>query len=196
MSKIVFLLEGMAEKKMLESFLPRFLPEIYPSVQWQLIRFNGKQDLEKNLCSKLRGWRTPNTFFIVLRDQDQENCHQLKKRLCAICNESGQKNWIVRIACHELENWYLGDMEAVEKALGVKGLAKHQNKSKYRSPDSLSNAADELTKLTDGFYTKVLGSESIGLHLSINGNTSSSFNVFLAGIRRALRLSEKVEAES
>jgi len=48
----------------------------------------------------------------------------------------------------------------------------------------LSNAAEELKKLTENSYQKVSGSREIGKHLSIENNQSRSFQVFIQGIIR------------
>jgi hypothetical protein len=93
-------------------------------------------------------------------------------------------NTLVRIACHELENWYLGDLVAVEKALAIPSLSARQNKARYRSPDEVVNAADELERLTQGRYQKVGGSRAIGPHLDPDNNRSHSFAVFVAGVKR------------
>ncbi len=93
---------------------------------------------------------------------------------------------MVRIACHELESWYLGDLAAVERGLGVSGLSAKQNQNKYRIPDRLSNAADELAKLTRDRYQKVGGSRAISPFLDPNNNRSHSFNVFVDGLKRLI----------
>jgi hypothetical protein len=97
----------------------------------------------------------------------------------------------VRIACTELESFYLGDLNAVEHGLGIANLAKKQNDKKYRTPDALSNAAQELKRLTQNQYEKVSGSRAISAFLKVDGsNRSHSFNVLLAGINKLITLCE------
>ena len=91
---------------------------------------------------------------------------------------------LVRIACHELESWYLADLVAVDRGLELNGLAAKQNKRKYRVPDDLANAAEELAKMTGQSYQKVGGSRAIGPHLEIANTRSHSFAVFVAGLKR------------
>jgi len=93
---------------------------------------------------------------------------------------------LVRIACHELESFYFGDLDAVEKGLGITNIVRYKNKAKYRDPDSIINPSYELEKLTNGSYQHVMGSRSIAPHLSLDKNTSHSFNALISGIRKLL----------
>ena len=180
MKTIVFFLEEPSAKEMLAGVLPRVLPE---NIQIQYIVFKGKQDLEKNLKKKLRGWRKPNSVFIVMRDQDSGNCKAIKAKLVDLCQEAGRDKVLVRIACRELESFYLGDLAAVEQGLGIKGISANQKKKKFRNPDALGNPAEELFKLTNNVYNKIAGSRDIAPYLNLNTNCSNSFNVLLSGIR-------------
>ena len=98
---IVFLLEERSAKYLLDIILPRLLPE---DVEWKTIPHEGKSDLEKSIPRKLAAWKTPDTRFIVLHDQDSNDCQELKKRLQNLCSER-DKEVLVRIACRELEAW-------------------------------------------------------------------------------------------
>lgn len=181
MSELVFLLEEESAKSMLQGVLPRLLPD---NLQIRYIVFEGKSDLEAQLVRRLRYYRVPDAKFIVLRDKDCADCHAVKAGLVAKCREAKRPDALVRIACHELESWYLADLAAVEQALGVSGVAASQNKRKYRSPDELANAAEELVKITRLRYQKVGGSRAIGPHLDLDNQRSRSFAVFIAGIRK------------
>ena len=183
MRKLVLFLEEQSASEMLEKFLPRLLGE---STDFQCIPFEGKQDLEKQLKGKLQNWKAPNCCFVVMRDQDNADCIAVKQRLSDICHQAGKPHTLVRIVCHELESWYLGDLFAVEVGLNMSGLAKLQNKRKYRTPDSLSNAKQELKQLTKKTYQPIDGSRKIGQHLSLEGNRSKSFNVFIDGVRQLM----------
>jgi hypothetical protein len=87
-----------------------------------------------------------------------------------------------------LESWYLGDLAAVEVALGIKNLARHQVTAKFRQPDKLGSPSLELRQLTSNRYQKIAGSRAIGPHLSLTENGSHSYCVFLNGLRRYLAL--------
>lgn len=143
--------------------------------------------MEKNLVRRIRGWRNPErTCFFVLRDQDSGNCIAVLQNLKALCIEAGRPDTIIRIACRELESWYLGDLRAVEQGLNLKNLARHQNSKKYRAPDLIGKPSKELQKLTSGGYQKIAGSRAIGRHLSPDGNRSYSFYKLVEGLRRSL----------
>jgi hypothetical protein len=120
MKHLVLFLEEASAKAAFEGLLPRFLPE---DVVVQYVVFEGKSDMEKRLERKLRGWIQPNTGFLVLRDQDAADCHDVKKKLLQICQRAGKPCAVVRVACRELESWYFGDLAAVELALGIPNLA-------------------------------------------------------------------------
>lgn len=182
MRTLAFLLEEESAQYMLEGLLPRLLPQ---DVHVRYIVFEGKQDLRQQLARRLRGWRAPDTRFVVLHDQDSSDCCALKQQLQEICSQSGRPETLVRIACRELESFYLGDLEAVERAFGLRGLARQQENRKFREPDSLNNAAQELRKLTGGTYQKLRGSRDIGVRLRVDGgNRSVSFGHLLDGIQR------------
>ncbi len=175
----VFFLEELSAKQMLNGILSKILPD---NIQPRFVVFEGKQDLEKQLVRRLRLWRMPNCQFFVLRDQDSGDCRLIKRNLLEKCNKANKPKTVVRVACHELETFYLGDLRAVDKGLKLGKLSKLQNKRKYREPDNLSNPAQELITLTDNRYQKVSGSRAISKYLSLDGNRSHSFNVLVKAI--------------
>lgn len=179
MIELVFFLEERSAKEMLQQFLPTILP---PDIVCRYVVFEGKSDLHRHLPGKLRAWHNPQARFIVLRDQDSGDCLKIKEALANICFAANKNDAVVRIACRELESWYSGDLEAVEKGLHMSGLVRHQNNKKFRTPDKLGNAAQELIKLTNRKYQKVAGSRAIGPHLLVERNLSHSFRVFVEGV--------------
>ena len=186
---IVFLLEEPSAKEMLKGLLPKLLPN---HVATQCIAFQGKQDLERNIVRKMRGWKAPNTLFVVMRDQDSGDCQVIKRSLQGLCFQGNRPDALVRIACRELESWYLADLQAVENGLGINGLTKFQSKAKFRSPDNLGSPSKELSALTNGEYQKIGGSRRIGPHLDPANQRSNSFKVFVSGISA---LVEKLETD-
>lgn len=183
MTTLVFMLEEPSAEEMLKGLLPHVLPT---EVEVRFQVFEGKQDLEKRVEGRLRKWLAPNTVFVVMRDQDSGDCRAIKQGLVKKCQEAGKAEALVRIACRELESWYLADLQAVETGLEVPNIARHQNKAQYREPDAVVNPAQELMKLTDYTYQKVAGSRAIGPHLNPDNTRSKSFAVFITGIRRLL----------
>lgn len=182
MTGLVFFLEEPSARKMLAGVLPKFLPE---HIDTRFVVFEGKQDLEKRLPMRLNAWQNPDTKFVVMRDQDSGDCAEIKNNLVRKCEASGKTDCLVRIACHELESFYLGDLAAVAKALGPVGLAKRQNYEKFRKPDRLANPSQELKKLAPD-YQKISGSRAIGPCMNIDRNRSHSFKVLIAGVKKIL----------
>lgn len=186
MTELVFCLEEESAKVMLEGVLPRLLQVDQFVVRYMV--FQGKQDLEKQLPRKLRCYTNPNARFLVLRDQDSHlSCMDLKERLVDLCGKAGKPHALVRIACRELESFYLADLAAVELGLGVTGLVKLQLTKKFRGPDYLGSPSRELALLTKGKYQKVGGSRAIGVHLQLENARSSSFRNLLSGILRLVQ---------
>ena len=183
MITLVFFLEEPSARGLLEELLPRFLP--MDRVRLRFVVFEGKQDLERQLVRRMRLWRASDSRFIVLWDQDAADCEDVKQRLVALCREARRPDALVRVACREIESWYLGDLRAVEAGLGVNGLARRQERRKFRDPDRLGSPSRELAALTRNVYQKVRGSRAIAPLLALDGsNRSRSFHAFIAGVRR------------
>ena len=131
--RLHILVEGPSEEAFLEGWLGRFLP---PGHTFKIIRHRGKgrlpresqarpdpkrQGLLDQLPAKLRAYgRTLNATtdrLLVLVDQDEENCEELKERLLEawhFCQPRPEA--LFRIAIEELEAFYLGDSEAIRRA--------------------------------------------------------------------------------
>ncbi|WP_026795905.1 MULTISPECIES: DUF4276 family protein [Planktothrix] len=182
---LIFLLEEPSIKNVLEEILPKIIPE---QISFICIAHQGKQDLAKSIAIKIRAFKTsPHTQFIVVHDQDSHDCQKLKAELLQICQTAGQNNPMIRIICHELESWFLGDLEAVETAYNLKPntLSKHQNNRKYRNPDQLNSAKQELKNLVREYYPAT-HSKKIAPYLSLTDNKSKSFKVFIQGIQNII----------
>jgi hypothetical protein len=185
--EIVFFLEEPSAEAMLEGILPKLLPSGFI---WRAIVFEGKQDLEKRIGKRMRSYLNPEARFVVLRDQDAADCYILKNRLLEKCRQASKNDTIVRIACHELESFYLADLAAIEKGFAIKGLTKLQDKEKYRSPDIHPKPSQILSSLVPA-YQKISGSRSIGPHLNLDNSRSLSFKNLIAGIKKTI--SENLE---
>lgn len=188
MSDVVFFLEEASARVLLEGVWPRLVgPELQVQPQYRV--FDGKQDLERQLEKKLRGFLNRGARIIVMRDQDRDlDCQIVKRHLMEICEHAGRPEAVVRIACHELEAFYLGDLLAVERGLDIPGLAAQQERAKFRNPDRLSNPSKELKGLTGKRYQKVSGSRAIAPHLDLAHPRSRSFQHLIQAIRNAVTL--------
>ena len=174
--KLVFLLEERSMKELLDLLLPRLLPSGIP---FQTIPHSGKTDLQKSIKRKINAWTEPDVAFIILHDQDSNDCMVLKEKLTKLCVDSG-KPFLVRIPCRELEAWYWGDLKAVSNAYGT-DLTKLKNKKAYRDPDKIGNPKQELKKYIPTMG-QIDGARKIAPLMDIENNTSHSFQVFVNGV--------------
>lgn len=180
MKHLVCLLEEPSAKDLLEGLLPRLIPD---SVAVYYLVFEGKQDLERQLVRKLRGWRRPNPAFVVLRDQDAADCHVVKESLTDLVAQSARQPALVRVACRELESWIVGDWRAVADAFDRPQLLAQSAKAANRNPDLLVKPVELLRKLIPE-YQKRDGARRVGLLLDPTRNHSGSFRTFCAGVQR------------
>lgn len=177
MSRIVFLLEELSMKVLLNKLLPR----LFPDLPYFCVAHEGKRDLERSIPRKLRAWREPGVRFAVIRDNDGGDCVQLKAALRRLCDESGRADTVVRIACQEMEAWYLGEPSALAGAFDAPKLRDLGRRDKYRDPDAVARPSAVLERLIPKFQ-KVSGARRMADYLSRTGNTSCSFRVLMDSI--------------
>lgn len=184
MARIEILVEEKSMKELLSIFLPTILSKKWILDENYFIRsFEGKNDLQKNIPSKIRvlsNWNHEPTGLIVMQDQDSSDCKVLKKKLLKLCNDNGSCPNLVRIVCRELEAWYIGDFEAIQSAYPKFNINLYKNKAKFRNPD-LCNASDELKKILPEFQ-KVSTAKKVAPFLKVEKNNSESFNQFVKGV--------------
>ena len=183
--ELVFLLEEKSARTMLEAIIEKMV-KANSSIKFTYLVFEGKRDLDKKLNGKLKGYCNLNAAFIILRDKDSSNCTTLKKDMLDRIPDNKKKKSLIRIACHELESFYFGDLAAVSKGLNM-NLQSVMNKSKYRTPDTIVNPSAKLATITKEKYKKISSSRSIAPHLVLDGsNKSHSFNVLIVGIKKQI----------
>ena len=176
---VVFLLEEPSAQDFLHGILPGLLPvHITP----HFLVFEGKQDLEKHLTRRLRGWLRPNSHFLVMRDQDSGDCVQIKQRLKTLCTDAGKPDATIRIVCRELESFFIGDWDAVAEAFDKEALRPHAHKAKFRNPDALGSPSLELKRLIP-HYQKRDGARRIAPRLVHARNKSYSFGVLIRSLQ-------------
>lgn len=183
-----FLVEEKSMAIFLEEFLPVILPEGYILNENCIVRpHNGKQDLQKQIPKIVRAYRSyplP-VRFMVIHDQDSYDCKELKAKLKNLIAENTfSSDYLIRIACKELENWYLGDLDAVECVYPESKASRQKNKAKFREPDRL-NGAQEMQRFSNNFG-KVSCAREIAKVISIEENKSESFNQFQYGVKRLI----------
>ncbi|TGY72419.1 DUF4276 family protein [Enterorhabdus sp. NM05_H27] len=178
--KLVVFTEEYSMKMVLDALLPAALP---PLVSYQVVPFNGRGDLESNVERMLRGWNEPDVKFVIVEDQDNDDCRKRKAHLANLAERAG-KEALVRIACRELESWYFGDLEAVAAAYGKPNIvSKYGSKAKYRNPDAIIDVKEELLRIVPE-HQQIEGARKISANMDIGRNRSRSFQVFFSGVKR------------
>jgi hypothetical protein len=173
---IVFLTEEKSMKVTIESLVRSCWSETVNGVDWIVLSFEGKNDLEKNIPIKMGRWNYANPHFVILRDQDGGDCIAIKKRIEEKALVSG-KPYTARIVCNELESWLLGDLNAIQQAYPKCKAMQQSGKAKFRDPDRLANASQELEKLVD-VTGKVSRATAVARHFNPERCRSHSFQIF------------------
>lgn len=183
-------LEILVEEKSMERFLEGVLPRILPSpyclgANCFIRPHEGKQDLQKSIANKVRAYRNyPHPVkLIIIQDQDHADCRALKSEIVGkVASIDARMPLLVRIACRELENWYLGDLHSVESIYPQSKASRKANKAKFRTPDDLKGS-QEMESLSSHFQKGDCASK-IGKHISTTQNKSTSFNHLVSGIQK------------
>jgi len=181
---VEFLLEETSMENLLSIILPQILPEGYElNVNCFLRPHQGKSDLKKSVPNKIKAF---SKFFkpskiIIIQDQDSNDCVLLKSKLIELCETNGTCPILIRIACRELENWYLGDMNAIEKVYPKFKPKSHKYRAKFRNVDNCFGS-NELERIVEGFQ-KGYASKNIPNYMNLNKNKSHSFNQLISGVK-------------
>lgn len=182
MGRIVFLLEEPSMKILLQGLLPRLFPGWVEHEHFACIPHEGKSDLDRSIPKKLKAWRIPGDRFVIVRDNDNADCIDLKARLRTTCEASGRPDTLVRLVCQELESWYLGDIEALALAFDPK-LDTPMLRKRFAEPDTWQKPSKELERLIPAFQ-KGMGARLMAQRLRQTGNFSRSYNEFVEGLGR------------
>ena len=167
---------------LLAGLLPRLFPGWIEHQHFLCIPHDGKSDLDKSIRVKLRAWRVPGDRFVIVRDNDNANCTEIKTRLIGVCSECGRPDTVVRLICQELESWYLGDIEALSLAFNTQ-LDTPALRRRYADPDIWQKPSRELERLIPEFQ-KGAGARIMAQHLREKENHSHSFHAFIKGVKR------------
>lgn len=191
MDRIEFLVEELSMAELLKVVLPRILP-----APWELDNnyyihpHEGKSDLKRSIPTKLRAYRKRpfSTCFVVIQDQDSNDCKQLKQELVDLCkaNKSDNITYLVRIVCHELEAWYMGDVEAIQSVFPRFKANMHRSTRIFRNPDACVNPKERLKKIV-GEYPQIETAHKMAQQMDTNNNKSESFNQFVSGILKLIK---------
>lgn len=176
--EIVLLVEEPSMAALLEVVLPTLVPS---AVAFRVIPHQGKNDLDRSFPRKLKAWGNPNARFIVLRDNDGVDCRKLKKELANLCPRHARQSVKIRLVMQMLESWILGDLLALGRAFNKPQLADRQDSRKFRNPDDLANASEEVVRLVPE-YQKVSGAREVAKYMTPADNRSTSFRAFRSGL--------------
>ncbi len=175
----MFLLEEQSAEEMLRQFMPR----LFPGVSCSYRRFAGKGELLKRLEKVIRNHDDSECHFVILCDRDQDDCLKLKKRIDSLCRQTGKYDRCrIRIACYELESWYLAQLDVVASHFGVPELVRRQNH--YPNPDNAEKPSKILERITRNNYQKIKGSRIMGQYLKSDVTRSTSFKNFIKLLRQ------------
>ena len=181
--RLVFLLEEPSMKLLLAGLLPRLFPGWVEHTHFLLVPHQGKSDLDRSVPTKLRSWQIPGDRFVILRDNDNADCVDLKARFTKLCGQCGRPDTLVRLVCQELESWYLGDLTALAQAYGDTKINSPALRKRFSDPDSWRKPSVEVARLAPAFQ-KGSGARLMGAALQPSANHSASFQVFVSGLER------------
>ncbi|MEO6954893.1 MAG: DUF4276 family protein [Polyangia bacterium] len=185
------------EEPSAEAALRTIVPAIVPGLDFDILVFQGKRDLLKQLDGRLRGyarfmhstWR-----IVVLIDRDQDDCRALRQQIDGKIQAAGLRlrtsprdaSWqaVTRVAIEELEAWYFGDWQAVRDAY-PKLPSKVPGRAAFRDPDAIAGGtAEQLERHLQhaGYFKtglrKVELATAIAEHMVPERNRSASFRKF------------------
>ena len=155
---------------------------------YTIFSYQGREDLKKNFSNIIKNYF--GYKFIFLIDQDENNCKKIKKDIQELIPKKFNKNnYFIRIVCTELESWYWGDMEAIEKSFPRFNKENYLNKHTFKQVDLIKNPSKLLLNSIpefkkDTFLKKKFTAEKISPNLNINKNTSPSFNHVVNAIKK------------
>lgn len=202
MEKLIVFVEEYSMEAALELLLPKLADEL----EFQIVRFQCKDDLLKKAPERLRGYASwlPDTWrILVLVDRDDDDCQVLKAELENMAAAAGlrtktaaargQRFQVVnRIAIEELEAWFFGDWQAVRAAY-PRVPATIPQKAGFRDPDAIAGgtweALERVLKQSGYFSTGLRKAElarAIARNMDPDRNGSRSFQAFASAVAAAL----------
>lgn len=190
------------EEYSMEAALEHLLPKMLGDIEYQIIRFQCKDDLLKNAPDRLKGysaWLPVNWIILVLVDRDDDDCAELKAELEDMAAAAGLRTksavgheqsfqLVNRLAIEELEAWFFGDWAAVQTAY-PRVPPNVPLKAGFRNPDAITGgtweAMERVMKRAGYFSTglrKLELARSIAVHMDIQSNRSRSFQAFAGAV--------------
>jgi hypothetical protein len=199
-SHIYFLVEEESAAVALYNLVPKIIGH---EIKINVIRHQGKHDLLSKLPGRLKGyskWLPPDGRIVVLVDEDRLDCIKLKHDLEEAAKNAGLVTKTTaakcgyfqvlnRIAIEELEAWFFGDVEALNRSYSriPRSLG---TKTKYKNPDAINGGTWEALERElqgkgyfKGGLPKIEVARTISAEMNPDHNRSKSFQVFMDGLR-------------
>lgn len=186
------------EEYSMEAALDHLLPGMLGGVDFEIRRFQCKNDLLQKLPMELKAmgsWLPDGWVILVLIDRDDDDCRALKSQLDAAAKTARLKTKsavtagkafqvINRIVIEELESWFFGDWAAVQAAY-PRVPATIPKKAGFRDPDAITGgtweALERVLKNAGYHQTGLRKAElarAVAPHMTPEANTSRSFRAF------------------
>lgn len=191
------------EEISMEAALQQLMPKLLQDTEFEIFRFQCKDDLLKNLPARLRAyssWLPPEWAILVLVDRDNSDCRELKQQLEAVAKQSGLSTKtqggdrfqvVNRIVIEELEAWFFGDWPAVKQAY-PRVPDNIPQKSAFRDPDAIKGGTWEALERVlkkAGYFSaglnKLQCAREVATHMTPDANRSASFQAFVQAINAA-----------
>jgi len=191
---IVFLVEDYSMRKFLEGILARLG---FEEPLFEIKHHRGKEDLISHLNKIIPSLSKRAQQIIIIIDQDKQDCVALKNKIkekmaWCVCE------YKIRIACYELEAWFLGDMEAIAKCSPRFKASSFQGKKKYRDIDNIEKPSSVIEKIVpdwkERYASKPQFAKTIAPFVSLErqnleeANRSHSFHVLLETLCSLVRV--------
>ena len=176
--RLVFIVEGYSEQEFLMTLILRLnIPE--EVLVYRI--FDGYPDLLRGIPAVMKAWRrNENVRFVILCDQDHANCQERKLDIVNAVPNYWRSRTMIRIACHELEAWYLGVQSTLSNVLPA--FANVRGKKEFRgNPDKIVSPSRTLRRRVS--FKKTELARKMGERISIDDNHSRSMQVFIQGVR-------------
>jgi len=194
------------EEYSMEAALDHLLPNMLNGVDFEIRRFQCKNDLLQKLPMELKAmgtWLPDNWTLLVLIDRDDDDCRALKAQLEAVAKAAklktksaaatGKRFQVInRVVIEELESWFFGDWAAVQAAY-PRVPATIPRKAGFRDPDAIAGGTWEaLERVLKGAGYHQTGlrkaelARAVAPNMNPEANTSASFQAFRDAIKLLL----------
>lgn len=185
-------LEILVEEPSAKEVLDRLVPKIVGQAHsFEVHAFRNKDDLLEKVGARLRAygkWVPRSWRFVVLVDEDRQDCHELKARIEQAAGDARlETRTLARVAIEELEAWFFGDIAAL-RSVYPRLPASLGQKERYRDPDAIKGGTWEALdcELRRCGYPeglrKVATARRVAEQMDPRRNRSHSFRVFRDGL--------------